>query len=70
MASLRPKYIAAMRAFFASKGQSLAPDANSTLRVAYGTVIGQKKGAAQGLPDIRSHGTLGSPEKGNGDGSL
>lgn len=40
MAVLRPKYIAALREFAASKGETLAPDANSTLRVTYGTVRG------------------------------
>jgi hypothetical protein len=43
MASLRPNYVAAMRAFFESKGLLVAPDANSTLRVAYGTVKGYRK---------------------------
>ncbi|EDM74395.1 hypothetical protein PPSIR1_17065 [Plesiocystis pacifica SIR-1] len=40
MAVLRPRYIAAMREFAASQGKTLAPDANSTLRVTYGTVRG------------------------------
>lgn len=38
MASLRPKYVAALKAF---KG-TLAPDANSTLRITYGTVRGYR----------------------------
>jgi hypothetical protein len=37
MAMLRPQYIAALREF---KGGVLAPDANSTLRITYGTVRG------------------------------
>ncbi len=37
MASLRPTYIAALREF---TGGNLAPDANSTLRITYGTVRG------------------------------
>jgi len=37
MAKLRPAYIAALREF---KGGTLAPDANSTLRITYGTVRG------------------------------
>jgi hypothetical protein len=37
MAALRPVYIAALREY---KGGKLAPDANSTLRVTYGTVRG------------------------------
>lgn len=40
LAVLRPRYIAALREFAASNGQVLAPDANSTLRVTYGTVRG------------------------------
>ncbi|NVB40941.1 S46 family peptidase [Pseudenhygromyxa sp. WMMC2535] len=40
MAVLRPRYIAALREFAASRGETLAPDANSTLRVTYGTVRG------------------------------
>jgi hypothetical protein len=40
MALLRPRYIAALREFAASQGKTLAPDANSTLRVTYGTVRG------------------------------
>jgi V8-like Glu-specific endopeptidase len=44
MAVLRPRYIAALREFAASKGQTLAPDANSTLRVTYGTVRGYSSG--------------------------
>ena len=39
MAALRPRYVAALRAF--SEGP-LAPDANSTLRVTFGTVRGYK----------------------------
>ena len=37
MATLRPLYIEALRAF---KGGDIAPDANSTLRITYGTVRG------------------------------
>lgn len=37
MAALRPQYVAALKEF---KGGVLAPDANSTLRVTYGTVRG------------------------------
>ena len=44
MAVLRPRYIAALREFAASKGEQLAPDANSTLRVTYGTVRGYSSG--------------------------
>jgi hypothetical protein len=40
MAVLRPRYIAALREFAATSGRQLAPDANSTLRVTYGTVRG------------------------------
>ncbi len=39
MAALRPRYIAALRAF---TNGPLAPDANSTLRVSFGTVRGYK----------------------------
>ncbi|MCA9662899.1 MAG: S46 family peptidase, partial [Myxococcales bacterium] len=39
MAALRPRYIAALREFH---GGDLAPDANSTLRVTYGTVRGYR----------------------------
>ncbi len=42
MAVLRPRYIAALREFAASKGETLAPDANGTLRVTYGTVRGYR----------------------------
>lgn len=42
LAVLRPRYIAAVREFAASKGETLAPDANSTLRITYGTVRGYK----------------------------
>ncbi|MEM7156451.1 MAG: S46 family peptidase [Myxococcota bacterium] len=45
LASLRPQYIAALREF---TGSSMAPDANGTLRISYGTVRGyQKDGAAE-----------------------
>ncbi|MFO7567772.1 MAG: S46 family peptidase [Enhygromyxa sp.] len=44
MALLRPRYIAALREFAESKGEVLAPDANSTLRVTYGTVRGYSSG--------------------------
>ncbi|MCA9684938.1 MAG: S46 family peptidase, partial [Myxococcales bacterium] len=40
MAVLRPRYIAALREFAASEGKTLAADANSTLRITYGTVRG------------------------------
>lgn len=40
LALLRPVYIAALREFAASEGKTLAPDANSTLRVTYGTIRG------------------------------
>ncbi len=39
MAALRPRYVAALRAF---TNGPLAPDANSTLRVSFGTVRGYK----------------------------
>ena len=39
MARLRPRYMAALREF---KGDTLAPDANGTLRVTYGTVRGYR----------------------------
>jgi hypothetical protein len=39
MATLRPKYVAALREF---RGGVLAPDANSTLRITYGTVRGYR----------------------------
>jgi hypothetical protein len=39
MALLKPKYIKALRAM---KGVEIAPDANSTLRITYGTVRGYK----------------------------
>jgi hypothetical protein len=44
LAVLRPRYIAALREFAASQGQVLAPDANSTLRVTYGTVRAYSSG--------------------------
>jgi hypothetical protein len=37
---LRPKYMEALTAFLKSKGKHVYPDANSTLRVTYGTVKG------------------------------
>ena len=40
LALLRPIYIEALREWAASEGKTLAPDANSTLRVTYGTVRG------------------------------
>ena len=45
MALLKPKYIEALRAF---KKEPFAPDANSTLRITYGTVRGYKP--APGAP--------------------
>ncbi len=44
MAVLRPRYIAALREFAAGRGEVLAPDANSTLRITYGTVRGYSSG--------------------------
>ena len=44
MALLRPRYIAALREFAESNGEVLAPDANSTLRITYGTVRGYSSG--------------------------
>ncbi len=44
MAALRPTYVEALRAF---KGGMIAPDANSTLRVTYGTVRGYSPGAGK-----------------------
>src|SRR5690606_12369848 len=44
MALLRPRYIAALREFAESNGEVLAPDANSTLRITYGTVRGYSAG--------------------------
>ncbi len=41
-ALLRPLYIAALREFAAGQGKTLAPDANLTLRVSYGTVRGYR----------------------------
>ncbi len=40
LALLRPNYIEALREWGASQGKTLAPDANGTLRVTYGTVRG------------------------------
>jgi hypothetical protein len=50
MAILRPRYIAALREFAASKGEVLAPDANSTLRVTYGTIGGYSSGGTDYEP--------------------
>lgn len=50
LAVLRPRYIAALREFAASKGETLAPDANSTLRVTYGTVRGYSSGGNDYTP--------------------
>ncbi len=47
MALLKPKYIEALRAF---KKEPFAPDANSTLRITYGTVRGYKP-----APDAPMH---------------
>jgi hypothetical protein len=44
MAVLRPRYIAALREFVESQGKVLAPDANSTLRITYGTVRAYSSG--------------------------
>ncbi len=38
--ALRPRYMAAMTAFRAAQGKPIYPDANSTLRVSFGTVQG------------------------------
>ena len=50
MAVLRPRYIAALREFAKSQGQVLAPDANSTLRITYGTVRGYSSGGTDHVP--------------------
>jgi hypothetical protein len=52
LALLRPRYIEALRQWAASQGKTLAPDANSTLRVTYGTVRGYapKPGAPVYVP--------------------
>jgi len=50
MAILRPRYIAALREFAESKGEVLAPDANSTLRVTYGTIRGYSSGGVDHEP--------------------
>lgn len=50
MALLRPRYIAALREFAESKGEVLAPDANSTLRITYGTVRGYSSGGTDYEP--------------------
>ena len=49
MAALRPRYIEALQAF---SGGNLAPDANSTLRITYGTIRGYspQPGAAEYAP--------------------
>ncbi|CAM2156376.1 Dipeptidyl aminopeptidase BII [Pararobbsia alpina] len=39
-AALRPRYMAAMTAFYGAKGKPVYPDANSSLRVTFGTVEG------------------------------
>ena len=39
---LRPKYMEALIAFLKSKGKSIYPDANGTLRVTYGTIKGYR----------------------------
>lgn len=60
MAVLRPKYIDALRAF--RKGV-LAPDANGTLRITYGTVRGPEAGGSAFtlLPEIRKKTTGRDP---------
>ena len=40
MTQVRPAYMDAITAYAASKGQAVYPDANSTLRVTYGSVFG------------------------------
>jgi hypothetical protein len=50
LAVLRPRYIAALREFAASNGQILAPDANSTLRITYGTVRGYSSSGTDHTP--------------------
>ncbi|MEM8942234.1 MAG: S46 family peptidase [Pseudomonadota bacterium] len=40
MAEVRPAYMDAITAYAESKGQAVYPDANSTLRITYGTVFG------------------------------
>lgn len=39
-AALRPRYMAAMTAYYAAQGKPVYPDANSSLRVTFGTVQG------------------------------
>ncbi|MEM9739858.1 MAG: S46 family peptidase [Pseudomonadota bacterium] len=46
MARLRPAYMNAIRAWQADLGSTAYPDANSTLRVSYGTVMGPPDGGA------------------------
>ncbi|MEL6753281.1 MAG: S46 family peptidase [Pseudomonadota bacterium] len=46
MARLRPAYMNAIRDWQADLGSTAYPDANSTLRVSYGTVMGPPKGGA------------------------
>jgi hypothetical protein len=50
LAVLRPRYIAALREFAATSGRVLAPDANSTLRVTYGTVRAYSSGGKDHEP--------------------
>ncbi|NRA44706.1 MAG: S46 family peptidase [Oligoflexales bacterium] len=42
-----PMYIKALKEFYASKGRLLAPDANSTLRVTFGHVLGYERPSNQ-----------------------
>jgi hypothetical protein len=39
---IRPRYMEALKAFLASRGKVVYPDANSTLRITYGTVQGYR----------------------------
>lgn len=41
-------YMAALKAYLTSRGEAVYPDANSTLRITYGTVTGREAGLADG----------------------
>ena len=63
-------YMKAKIAFMQSKGQTVYPDANSTLRVTFGTVAGRDHGTADGLAWSAFTTVNGIPPKATGSGEF